>query len=86
MKYEYQTTGTCSKAILLDIDENTNKIVNVEFVGGCPGNTIGVSTLVKNQDVDAVIAKLEGIRCGYKATSCPDQLATALKQIKATIS
>lgn len=86
MKYEYQTTGTCSKAILLDIDENTNKIVNVEFVGGCPGNTIGVSTLVKNQDVDAVIAKLEGIRCGYKTTSCPDQLATALKQIKATIS
>lgn len=86
MRYEYQTTGTCSKAILLDIDEKTNKIVDVEFVGGCPGNTIGVSTLVKNQDVDAVITKLEGIRCGYKATSCPDQLATALKQIKATIS
>ena len=82
MKYEYQTAGTCSKKILLEIDEENNKIIDVEFVGGCPGNTFGVATLVKNQDVDKVISKLEGIRCGYKATSCPDQLAKALCQFK----
>lgn len=82
MKYVYQTTGTCSKQILLDIDEKNNKINNIEFIGGCPGNTFGIATLVKDKDIDEVITKLEGIKCGVKPTSCPDQLATALRQIK----
>ena len=79
MKYEYESQGTCSKRILLDIDDDTKVINSVEFVGGCPGNTIGVSTLVRGQKVEDVIPKLEGIPCGMKRTSCPDQLAQALK-------
>ena len=79
MKYEYEPQGTCSKRILLDIDDETKVINSVEFVGGCPGNTIGVSTLVRGQKVEDVIPKLEGIPCGMKRTSCPDQLAQALK-------
>ena len=79
MKYEYEPKGTCSKRILLDIDDDTKVINSVEFVGGCPGNTIGVSTLVRGQKVEDVIPKLEGIPCGMKRTSCPDQLAQALK-------
>ena len=80
MKIEYQPTGTCSKMILADIDDETRVINNVQFIGGCPGNTLGVSALVKGQKVDDVIKKLEGIRCGMKSTSCPDQLARALRQ------
>lgn len=79
MKYEYEPQGTCSKRILLDIDDDTKVINSVEFVGGCPGNTVGVSTLVRGQKVEDVIPKLEGIPCGMKRTSCPDQLAQALK-------
>lgn len=79
MKYEYEPKGTCSKLILLDIDDDTKVINSVEFVGGCPGNTVGVSTLVRGQKVEDVISKLEGIPCGMKRTSCPDQLAQALK-------
>jgi uncharacterized protein (TIGR03905 family) len=80
MKTVFETKGTCSKAILLDIDEQTGIINDVEFVGGCPGNTIGVATLVRGQKVADVISKLEGIKCGMKPTSCPDQLACALRQ------
>ena len=82
MKYIYKTKGTCSKQIEIEIDDNTNTIINVHFIGGCPGNTFGVSTLVKGQNVDAIIKSLEGIPCGNKGTSCPDQLAKALKQIQ----
>lgn len=81
MKTVYETTGTCSKAIMLDVDDATGIINSVQFVGGCPGNTIGVAQLVRGQKVEDVIQKLEGIRCGVKPTSCPDQLATALKQV-----
>lgn len=66
----------------MDINEKTNKIIDVCFIGGCPGNTQGLSTLLKNMDVDIVISKLKGIRCGTKSTSCPDQLSCALKQYK----
>lgn len=79
MHYEYEPKGTCSKRILIDIDDETKTIDHVEFVGGCPGNTFGVSTLVRGQKVEDVIQKLEGIPCGVKRTSCPDQLAQALK-------
>ena len=77
----YYTSGTCSQAILTEIDGDT--IVRVQFVGGCSGNTQGIAALVAGMKVDDAIARLEGISCGGKPTSCPDQLATALKQIKA---
>ncbi len=76
--YTYKTKGTCSKQIKFDVVDG--KVKNVVFVGGCPGNTQGVSKLVEGMDKDEVIARLEGIRCGIKPTSCPDQLAKALKE------
>lgn len=81
MKTIYETKGTCAKAIELDIDEATGVINSVQFLGGCPGNTFGVAQLVKGQKVEDVINKLEGITCGVKPTSCPDQLAHALRQV-----
>lgn len=79
MKYEYEPQGTCSKLIVLDIDDDTKVVNDVQFVGGCHGNTQGVSALVRGQKAEDVVKKLEGIRCGLKRTSCPDQLAQALK-------
>ena len=73
---EYNTKGTCSRKIILDVEDGV--IVDCKFVAGCPGNTMGVATLVKGMKVDAAIARLKGIKCGLKSTSCPDQLATAL--------
>ena len=78
--YEYKTKGTCSQKIFFDIEDN--KVKNVQFVGGCNGNTQGVSKLVEGMKVDDVIDRLEGIKCGPRPTSCPDQLAKALKQYK----
>ena len=83
MQYTYQTKGTCSREILFEIKDG--KIVNVEFIGGCNGNLKGISSLVKGMDIDEVIARLEGTTCGMKTTSCPDQLATALKEAKASM-
>lgn len=80
MKTIYETHGTCSKAIALDIDEQTGIINEVQFMGGCMGNTIGISQLVRGQKADEVIQRLSGIKCGMKGTSCPDQLACALRQ------
>lgn len=80
MKYEYKTKGTCSRAILFDIEDN--KVRNVQFIGGCNGNLKGIGSLVEGMDVDEVIARVEGISCGMKSTSCPDQLAKALKEAK----
>ena len=81
MQYEYTTKGTCSRSILFEIEDG--KLKNVQYIGGCNGNLKGIGALVEGMDVDAVIARLEGISCGGKPTSCPDQLANALKQIKA---
>ena len=81
MQYVYNTQGTCSKQIIIDVDEN-NIIENVTYIGGCNGNTKGISSLVKGMKIEDVIKKLQGIQCGFRPTSCPDQLATALKQIK----
>ena len=78
---QYETTGTCSKMIDVSSDEN-NVIQQVFFLGGCHGNLQGVSQLVKGQQIDDVIKRLDGIRCGYKNTSCPDQLCRALEQLK----
>ena len=78
MQYSYKTKGTCAQRIEVDVDDGI--VSHVRFVGGCSGNTQGVAKLVEGMKVEDVIAKLEGIRCGYKATSCPDQLAKALKE------
>jgi len=80
MNTVYETTGTCSKAIVLDVDDATGVINSVQFIGGCPGNTAGVSQLVRGLKAEDVISKLDGITCGMKPTSCPDQLARALRQ------
>ena len=78
---QYETTGTCSKVIDVSADEN-NVIQQVFFMGGCHGNLQGISRLVEGQKIDDVIARLDGIRCGYKNTSCPDQLCRALEKLR----
>ena len=80
MKYAYQPQGTCSRLISIDVDES-GYIRQVAFVGGCHGNTQGISALVRGMKADDVVGRLKGIRCGNKPTSCPDQLATALENI-----
>lgn len=77
----FKTQGVCSREIMFDVVDN--KLTNVRFVGGCSGNTQGVARLVEGMDIDEVIARTEGINCGPRPTSCPDQLARALKQYKA---
>lgn len=74
----YKTQGTCSSNISFDVEDG--KVRNVSFTGGCNGNLKGISALVEGMDVHEVIAKLEGTRCNFKQTSCPDQLACALKE------
>ena len=74
---EYKTKGVCSMAIQYDIDDE-QKVHNVKFIGGCSGNTQGVGALAKGMQVNEVIERLQGIRCGARPTSCPDQLAKAL--------
>ena len=74
----YQTKGVCSRQIDMDIDNGI--IVDAKFTGGCSGNTQGVAALVIGMTVEEAIQRLEGIRCGFKPTSCPDQLAKALKK------
>ena len=76
----YRPTGVCSTGI--DIETDGNIIKSVKFTGGCSGITQGVSRLVEGMSIDEAIAKLEGIRCGMKMTSCPDQLAKALKTVE----
>lgn len=75
---EYKTKGVCSRMIKFDVIDDT--VRNVEFVGGCSGNTQGVARLVEGMNVEEAISRLEGIHCGPRSTSCPDQLACALKQ------
>ena len=78
-KYSYTTKGVCSKRI--DIETEGEIIKDVEFEGGCAGNTKGLSEMVKGENIREVIKKLKGIPCGFKGTSCPDQLAIALEEI-----
>lgn len=82
--YTYKTRGTCSVRIDFDIDDN--KVYNVSYLGGCNGNLKAISSLVDGLDISLVIKKLEGIKCGVKNTSCADQLAKALKDVKERIS
>lgn len=83
MQFECKTKGTCSQRIYFRIDDG--KVYDVEFLGGCNGNLQGIGKLVEGMDVDEVISRLDGIHCGMKPTSCPDQLATALKKAKEEI-
>lgn len=78
MQYEYKTKGTCSQRILFDIEDG--KVKNVQYIGGCNGNLKGIGALVEGMEVSEVITRLSGTTCGMKATSCPDQLAQALKE------
>ncbi len=80
VKYSYETRGTCSSKILLEVDGEIVK--DVKFIGGCNGNTKGVATLVRGMKIDDVIAKLKNIDCNGRGTSCPDQLASALEKVK----
>ena len=75
----YRTHGTCSRVITFDLDEK-DVLHNVDFIGGCDGNTNGIAALVEGMPASAVIEKCGGIRCGGKSTSCPDQLARALEE------
>ncbi len=75
----YKTKGVCSSSLEFEIDEATNIVTALHFNGGCDGNAGGISRLVVGMKVDEVIQKLEGVTCGFKSTSCPDQLARALK-------
>ena len=75
---KYKTKGTCAREIDVTLDENV--IVDVKFISGCPGNTLGVSRLVKGMKAEEAISILKGVKCGLKNTSCPDQLALALEE------
>ena len=74
--YEYKPSGTCSQRILFDVVDG--KVRNVQFIGGCNGNLKGIAALVEGMDADEVIARVQGVTCGMRKTSCPDQLAQAL--------
>ena len=80
MEYTYKTKGTCSQMIHFNVENG--KVTDVQFFGGCNGHLKGIAALVNGMDIDEVIARVEGIKCGMKSTSCPDQLAQALKAAK----
>lgn len=80
MKFTYKTNGVCSRSIDIEIEDN--KVVDVSFMGGCNGNLKGIAALTKGMGIDDVIERLENIKCGFKNTSCPAQLAEALKGYK----
>ena len=79
----YKTKGGCSREINFEVEDN--KVKNVQFVGGCSGNTQGVARLIDGMDIDEAICRTEGILCGFRPTSSPDQLAQALKEYKANV-
>lgn len=76
---EYKTKGTCSRAVIVDVEDGV--ITDCAFIGGCSGNTQGVASLVIGMKAEDAIAKIKGIKCGMKTTSCPDQLALALEEV-----
>lgn len=80
MDFTFRPRGVCAQ--MMDIEVEDNKLKSLKVMGGCSGNLQGISKLVEGMDIDEVISRLEGIRCGFKNTSCPDQLAKALKMYK----
>lgn len=81
MEYRYSPNGVCSTEMIFDIDKN-DIVNNLKVIGGCNGNLKGISYLIKGMKIDDVISKLSGIKCGFRETSCPDQIAKALKEYK----
>ena len=81
MQYTYTPQGVCSQKMIIEVENNIVK--SVKIIGGCAGNTVGVSRLVQGMNIDEAIKKLKGIPCGFKSTSCPDQLSKALEEVKA---
>lgn len=81
MKYQRRNQGTCSRSVSFDLSEE-GIVTNVSFEGGCHGNLQGISALAEGKSADELIARLSGIKCGFKSTSCPDQLAKALSEAK----
>jgi len=82
--YTYRPKGVCSQQMNITVEDG--RVQKLEVLGGCDGNLKGIGSLIAGMPVDEVISRLEGIRCGYKETSCPDQLAKALKQMKAEMT
>ncbi|MEE0865909.1 MAG: TIGR03905 family TSCPD domain-containing protein [Clostridia bacterium] len=80
MEYKYVPEGVCSSELIFQIEDDIVK--DLKIVGGCPGNTVGISKLVQNKKIDEIIELLIDIPCGYKGTSCPDQIAKALIEYK----
>lgn len=80
MEYRYTPRGVCSREMIIEVEGDIIKSVHI--IGGCAGNTVGVSRLIQGMKIDEAIKRLKGIPCGIKSTSCPDQLALALEQIK----
>ena len=83
MRYEYIPEGVCSMKMIFEIEDNIVK--SLQIIGGCPGNTVGVSKLIEGRNIDEIIQMLKGIPCGFKDTSCPDQIAQALENYKKNI-
>lgn len=83
MRYEYIPEGVCSMKMIFEIEGNIIK--SLQIIGGCPGNTVGVSKLIEGRNIDEIIQMLKGIPCGFKDTSCPDQIAQALENYKKNI-
>lgn len=81
MKYNYRPQGVCSQN--MEIEVEGSKVVSLKVTGGCSGNLRGIAKLVEGMEISDVISRLEGVKCGFKSTSCPDQLAKALKEISA---
>ena len=79
MRYSFEPSGVCCKEMVFELDDN-KKIIDVDFIGGCPGNLIGIKQLVIGRNANEVIESLKGIPCGGKTTSCPDQLSKALNE------
>lgn len=80
MEYHYQPRGVCSKEMIIELEGDIIK--QVKIIGGCAGNTVGVSRLIVGMNIDEAIKRLKGIPCGYRGTSCPDQLSLALEEAK----
>ena len=83
MQYHYETRGVCSRAIDINLDEATGIIRNVQFTGGCDGNLKAISKLVAGQNVDDIVAMMEGHTCGRRSTSCVDQMTKAIREAQA---
>ena len=80
MEYKFKPSGVCSREMIIDLDGDIIKSVNI--IGGCAGNTVGVSRLIEGMKIDEAIKRLKGIPCGFRSTSCPDQLSIALQEAK----